>query len=71
LSAQILDVTWQAIKAKVVNFVGPKAEKVMAQVEKTVTIVTDLTTKGPIALFEKVKDSLGDLKTRFFDSVIE
>ena len=71
LSAQILDVTWQAIKTKVVNFVGPKAEKVMAQVEKTVTVVTDLITKGPIALFEKVKDFLGDLKTRFFDSVIE
>jgi hypothetical protein len=43
----------------------------MTQVEKTVTVVTDLITKGPIALFEKVKDFLGDLQARFFTSVIE
>ena len=71
LIAQILEVTWQTIKAKVVKVLGPKAEQVMELVEKGVAVVTDFITKGPIALYEMAVEFLGDLKTRFFDSVID
>ena len=71
LIAQILGVTWQAIKTRVNNLLGPTAERVIAQVEKTVAVVAEFITKGPIALYEMAVEFLGDLKTRFFDSVIE
>lgn len=71
LIAQILGVTWQAIKARVIKLLGPTAEKVITQVEKTVTVIVDFITKGPIALYEMAMEFLGDLKARFFDSVIE
>ena len=71
LIAQILGVTWQAIKARVIKLLGPTAEKVITQIEKTVTVIVDFITKGPIALYEMAMEFLGDLKARFFDSVIE
>src|SRR5690554_883438 len=71
LIAQILGVTWQTIKTRVIKLLGPTAEKVIAQVEKTVAVVAEFITKGPIALYEMAVEFLGDLKARFFDSVIE
>ncbi|HBF36162.1 MAG TPA: hypothetical protein DDW50_02450 [Firmicutes bacterium] len=70
LMAQILGVTWQAIRAQVVKKVGPMAEKVMDQVEKSVAWVGDLVTKGPIALLDMAKEFLGELKALFFDAFI-
>ena len=73
LMAQILGVTWQAIRAQVVKRAGPMAEKVMDQVEKSVAWVSNLITKGPIALMDMAKEFVGELlgglKTLFFDTV--
>lgn len=71
LIAQILGVTWQAIKNRVIGRLGPAAEKVMVQVEKTVTVIAEFITKGPIALYEIAAEYLGNLKERFFDKVID
>jgi hypothetical protein len=70
LMAQILGVTWQAIRAQVVKRVGPMAEKVMDQVEKSVAWVGNLITKGPIALLDMAKEFLGELPALFFDAFI-
>ena len=74
LMGQILGVTWQAIRAQVVKRVGPMAEKVMDQVEKSITWVGALITKGPIALMEMAKEFLGELlgglETLFFDAFV-
>jgi hypothetical protein len=70
LMAQILGVTWQAIRAQVVKKVGPMAEKVMDQVEKSVAWVGNLITKGPIALMDMAKEFLGELQALFFDAFI-
>jgi hypothetical protein len=71
LIAQILEVTWQAIKARVIKLLGPTAEKVIEQVEKTVAVIADFITRGPIALYEMAMEFIGDLKDRFFTSIIE
>lgn len=70
LMAQILNVTWQAIRAQVVKRLGPIAEKVMEQVEKGIAVVTAFITKGPIALLEMAQEFLGELQTLFFDTFI-
>ena len=62
LVMQILGLTWQNIRAKIVKKLGPNGEKIVSTIEKTVTFVKDLVTKGPIALWEKVKESLSNLK---------
>ncbi len=71
LMAQILGVTWQAIRAQIVKRLGPTAEKVMDQVEKGIAFVGDFITKGPIALMDMAKEFLGELQTLFFNSFME
>ncbi len=70
LMAQILGVTWRAIRAQVVKGLGPTAEKVMAQVEKGIAFVGDFITKGPIALMDMAEEFLGELRALFFDTFI-
>ncbi|KAA0229892.1 DUF4157 domain-containing protein [candidate division KSB1 bacterium] len=71
LVLQILGATYQAIRAKVVKALGPKGESVVSKVEKAVEFVKELVTKGPIALWERVKDSLSNLKETVFGAIID
>lgn len=70
LMAQILGVTWQAIRAQIVKRLGPTAEKVMDQVEKGIAFVGNFITKGPMALLDMAEEFLGELRALFFDTFI-
>ncbi len=70
LMAQILGVTWQAIRAQIVKGLGSTAEKVMVQVEKGIALVGNFITKGPIALMDMAEEFLGELRALFFDTFI-
>ncbi|HEX3048824.1 MAG TPA: hypothetical protein VHY08_29010 [Bacillota bacterium] len=69
--SQILGVTWQAIKGLIIKGLGPIAEKVIGVIEKSVGFVVTLVTKGPMALLDMAQEFLDELKTMFFDSLIE
>jgi phage-related protein len=69
LVAQILGLTYENIRAKIVKKLGPKAETIISAIEKSVIFVKDLITKGPIALWEKIKESLSDLKTTVMNGI--
>ncbi len=56
---QVLGVTWAAIRKRIVKVIG---EERMAKIEKTVSFVTDLITKGPIAAWEMITSAIGNLK---------
>ncbi|MCK6561694.1 DUF4157 domain-containing protein [bacterium] len=71
LVLQILGATYQAIRARVVKALGPKGEGIVSKVEKAVEFVKELVTKGPIALWERVKDSLSNLKETVFGAIID
>ncbi|HEX3045130.1 MAG TPA: hypothetical protein VHY08_10265 [Bacillota bacterium] len=71
VAAQVLGVTWEGIKGLVAKKLGPIADQVMGVVEKTVGFVVTFIDKGPMALLEMAQDFLGELKTLFFDSLIE
>jgi hypothetical protein len=61
LVMQILGLTYANIRARVIKKY-PAAEKVISAIEKGVEIVHLLITKGPIALWDMVKESMANLK---------
>ncbi len=67
--AQLLGVTYQQIRAMVVKKLGPKGEKVISYMETAVTFVADLIARGPIALWERVKETLANFKTMLFSKI--
>jgi hypothetical protein len=69
--AQVLGVTWKAIRATVVKRLGPVGEKVMGQIEKSVAFVAKLITQGPLALLEMAREFIGQLPGMFFGSLLE
>ena len=61
LVMQILGLTYENIKARIIKRYPPAA-KVISAVEKGVEIIHLLLTKGPIALWEMVKNAMANLK---------
>lgn len=62
LVMQILGLTYQNIRAKVVKKLGPKGETIISAMEQGFEFIKELVARGPIVLWEKVKDSLTNLK---------
>jgi len=71
LIAQILGLTYQYIRSLVVKALGPKGEKIVSKLEKTAEIIIDFYARGPIALWERVKNFLTNLKDMVFQKVTE
>jgi hypothetical protein len=69
--AQVLGVTWKAIRALVIKRLGPTGAKVMGLVEKGVAFVAKLITQGPLALLEMAREFIGQLPGMFFGSLLE
>jgi len=69
LVTQILGLTYDNIRAKVVKKLGPKGEKIVSTLEKTFALIKDLVTKGPIALWERVQQSLSNLKDKVIEGI--
>ena len=68
LVMQILGLTYENIKAKVIKRFPPAAT-VFAVVEKGFTIVKRLVTEGPMALWEEAKAALSNLKEIVLDGI--
>jgi hypothetical protein len=71
LILQIMGLTWQNIRPKIVKKLGPKGEQIMKALETTFDFVKTLVTKGPIALWGKIKESLGNLKDMVFGAIMK
>ncbi len=69
LIAQVVGATYTQIRAMVVQRLGPKGEMIVDKLETTVTFIKDLVTKGPIVLWERVKDFLSNLKEMIFSKI--
>ncbi|NOR11304.1 MAG: DUF4157 domain-containing protein [Desulfovibrionaceae bacterium] len=69
LVTQILGLTYDNIRAKVVKKLGPKGEKIVSTLEKTFVLVKELITKGPVALWDRVKKSLSSLKDKVMEGI--
>ena len=70
LVMQILGLTYNRIRTKLVKKLGSKGETIVSVIEKGITFVKKLITEGPIALWEKMKESLGDLKKKIMTAVL-
>jgi len=62
LVLQILGLTYQRIRQKVVTKLGPRGEQIVSTMEKTVSFLVTLVTKGPIALWEMIKQKAAEIK---------
>lgn len=65
LVLQVLGLTYAQIRPVLVKHLG---EKTVKRAEKLVEIVKLLVTKGPMALWEKIKEGLSDLKDKMLDA---
>ncbi len=63
---QVLGLTWDRIRVKLVKRVG---EKVVKTAETGVTIVKKLITEGPIALWEMIKEKAAEIKQQVMDGI--
>ena len=66
LVLQILGLTWQRIRAKLVDRVG---EKPVALAEKSVDIIKRLIKEGPMALWEMLKEKAAEIKQQVMDGI--
>ena len=66
LVMQILGLTYQNIRIKLVKRLG---EKTVGRIEKTVEFIKLLITKGPMALWEKIKEKISDLKDAVMNGI--
>ena len=62
----VLGITYERMRAKAVKLLGPTA---VAIIEKVVEYVKALIQGGPAALWEKVKEDLGNLKAMVIDAI--
>ena len=66
LVLQILGITWNNIRTKLVKKLG---ERVMAVVETSVEIVKRLISEGPMALWEMIKEKASEIKTQVMEGI--
>jgi hypothetical protein len=69
LVAQILGLTYANIRAKIVEKLGPGGERIVSAIEKGVSFVRDLVKRGPVVLWEKVQESLSNIKDMVFGAI--
>ncbi len=70
LATQLLGMSYQAIRTLAIRKLGPQGEAIMARVEQTVGVVKELIAKGPVAMWERVKVFVGDLKETVFGAIM-
>lgn len=68
LVMQILGLTYDRIREKLVKRLG---EKTVGRIEKAIEFIKLLVTKGPIALWEKLKEKLSSLKDAVISGIKE
>ncbi|MCP3921432.1 MAG: hypothetical protein GY714_02485 [Desulfobacterales bacterium] len=70
IMVQLLNITYTSIRTQMVKRLGKKGEQIMAFLEKSFDVVKSIATKGPAALWEKAKGSLGNVKELLFGSLV-
>ena len=68
LTLQILNLTYESIKARVIEKV-PKAEKVFNSVEEGIKIIEEIRRDGLVAIWQMIKQSASDLKDAAISSI--
>jgi hypothetical protein len=66
LVLSVLGITYERMRAKAVRLLG---ERTVGLLEKVFKLVQDLFTRGPAAMWEQLKENLGDLKAQVVDSL--
>jgi len=66
LILQVLGLTWERIRAKLVKQIG---EEKVAMAEKSIDIIKRLVTEGPMALWDMIKEKAAEIKQTVMDGI--
>lgn len=66
VALQMIGISYQNIRKHLIEIIG---EPVVANLEKTFTLVKTLITEGPMAAWEQLKEMAGEMKEAFLDAV--
>src|SRR5262249_13909003 len=66
LALQVLGITYDRIRVKVVALIG---ERNVSMIEKVASAIKVLVTEGPAKLWEMIKEYIGDLKAMIVDAI--
>jgi hypothetical protein len=66
LVLSVLGITYERMRAKAVRLLG---ERTVGLMEKVFELVQDFVIRGPAAMWEQLKENLGDLKAQVVDSL--
>ena len=66
LVLQVLGITYAHFRARAVSLLG---EKVVSGIEKTAEVFKKIAVEGPVALWDWIKEKLGDLKSVVLDQI--
>ncbi len=66
LTSQVLGVTWDFVRAKLVNHLG---EEPVQAAEKGFEIIQTVLTDGPMALWEQFQETAGEIKTTIVEGI--
>ena len=69
LALSVLGITWAQIRGKIVKALGPNGEMIMKGLETAFDIIVALTTGGPQAAWEVIKDKLTGLKDQIVSGI--
>ena len=66
---QLLGLTWENLRAKLVKRLGKNGEKIVSMAETGVEIVQKVVKEGPIGLWNWVKEKAADIKAQVFAGI--
>lgn len=69
LIMQILGLTYDQLRAKLVKRIGPNGEEVVGKMETAFAFIRDLIVNGPIVLWEKIQDKFTEIKEMAMEKI--
>lgn len=69
LVMQLLGLTWQSIRAKIVQGLGDNGERIVGALEQAWEVFQIIRTQGLMGLWNFIKDMVGDLKAMVIDQI--
>lgn len=69
IGLQVMGLTWNVIRTKLVKRLGPKGEAIVGAAEGAIDIVKRVRDEGPIALWNIIKEKAAELKGKVMEGI--
>ena len=69
LGLQVVGLTWNVIRARLVKRLGPKGETIVGTAEKGLSVIQRVRKEGPIALWHIIVEKAGEIKSKVMEGI--